>query len=91
VYAPTLPRRPRFPCGAQVSGSAAQLARAGDSCEVVLVAAHGHGHGGALEPGSVPPGAVLCAADFPAALVTRCVAQTSVAHGTAGTTARRCD
>ncbi|KXZ51213.1 hypothetical protein GPECTOR_13g700 [Gonium pectorale] len=55
----------------EVAGAPAHLARAGDSCEVALVAAHGGGGGAALEPGAVAAGAVLCHPDFPAVLVTR--------------------
>ncbi|KAG2498490.1 hypothetical protein HYH03_003742 [Edaphochlamys debaryana] len=58
----------------EVGGQAAQLARAGDSCEVALVGSHhgaGGGGGGAIDPSSVAPGAVLCHPDFPACIVTR--------------------
>ncbi|KXZ49597.1 hypothetical protein GPECTOR_20g453 [Gonium pectorale] len=55
----------------EVAGAPAHLARAGDSCEVALVAAHGGGGGAAMEPGAVAAGAVLCHPDFPAVLVMR--------------------
>ncbi|PNW73614.1 hypothetical protein CHLRE_13g565750v5 [Chlamydomonas reinhardtii] len=56
----------------EVGGGAANLARAGDSCEVALVAhGGGGGGGGAIDPSLVAPGAVLCHADFPAVLVTK--------------------
>ncbi|KAG2439867.1 hypothetical protein HYH02_010497 [Chlamydomonas schloesseri] len=55
----------------EVGGAATSLARAGDSCEVALVAHGGGGGGGAIDPSMVTPGAVLCHPDFPAVLVTK--------------------